>query len=265
MADADRVRRLAAEVSRDRRETLLASACIVLLTTGALAVVSWLLGGMAFGWEGEKPDPRRARIFLTGLNAFLAWMFLAIVPGASRRGHWPWIAAGGVSYGLQLLLTYSTWIPIADPSRFGLVYGLLSFATLGLLGHAYVPGDDTFLPGPFAPTRDPEDPEIPDGCAGFVVAAPRFIVGGFADSVGSVWIWRPLSDAELGVSADVLDRLSVHDRPGAEEALRRVRRGDAVHLLRWLDRLDLVRRKPDGLLLTTAGEQFLGTWLKGMR
>jgi hypothetical protein len=188
-------------------------------------------------------------------------MFVATGASAVGSGaRWGWVAAGAVSFALQLLLSYTSWIPVTDPSRFGLVYGGLSFVTLGLIGHAYVPGDDTFLPGPFAKTRDEDDAETGDAFAGFFVAVPRFIVGGFADAVGSAWVWRSLSSAELDAAAGVLERLSVHDRPGADERIRAIRRGDAVHVLRWLDRLDFVRRKPDGLLLTSEGERFLGTW-----
>lgn len=253
----DLAKRLDDAVDRDRRDALVAGVCIVALTTASLWVVSWFLGRFAQGAEGRPPDPVRLKVLLSSLNGFLGWMFFATGAGALVGGaRWGWILAGAGTFALQCLLSYATALPFRDPRLFGTIYGALSFVTLGLIGHAYVPRDDTFLPGPYAVKRRREQTDLSHEAAGFLVAIPRFIVGGFADAVGSAWVWRPLSAVERRAAVEILGRLVVRDAEGAERRLAQLRRREAVHVMRWLDRLDFVRRREQGLLLTGQGEEF---------
>ena len=252
---------MAEELSK-RLDERVAGVCIAGLTTASLWAVSWALGHLAAGEE-----PVRVKALLSGLNGFLAWMFFATGAGAVAGGaRWGWILAGAGTFALQCLLSYASSLPLRDPRFFGTLYGILSFATLGLIGHAYVPRDDTFLPGPFAKKRTRNQTDLSHETAGFLVAIPRFIVGGFADSVASAWVWRPLSAVERAAAVEVLRKLSVRDPDAAERRLSQLRRREAVHVMRWLDRLDFARRREDGLYLSGKGEEFVeGRWNPGLR
>ncbi len=172
-----------------------------------------------------------------------------------------WLAAGLALLGAILYLSYASPLRKANPHGFWPLYGGLAIATLGVLGRGYVPRDHDYVrPGEWTIADSPSDRQAEQTgfWFGWASAFPGLILGSYGNIFGSWWLWEGLGDHGLWSASEVLHSLGSRDQKGAENRLRVESPKESGRIVRWLLRLELVRKVEGKLGLTSAGERFLG-------
>lgn len=251
-------------VGETRRDALVFSVSTILISLflfgGAIALILMLVRRSAAG--GGIP-PATARGICTGANVFVGSMFLALLAGQKvSRAAGVWLAGSAILFAVLLGLSYLTPLPHAAPSVFWIAYMFIAFVLMGLLGNAYAPRDDYYLgwfggrmDDPFTYRDDIDREHI---ALGFAVAIPRMLVASYGDLFANAWLRKGLEPRMLQAAAEVLHALGGVEPDAPQDRLRRAASADAIHILRWLDKLGLVRPEGGKLRLTSDGEKFIG-------
>jgi hypothetical protein len=177
---------------------------------------------------------------------------------------WKWLGSGIGVLALMLGLSYGTGWVETNPGLFWPIYGILTLTMLGLVGHAYEPGDDYYL-GWATPmgywddfTTVEDDIDRAHFALGCAIAFPRLIMGSYGAMFGSTWLIRGLDNSEQAAATDILNALGDKDQKTASAALRRLGPKRSARIARALDKMRLVAPCKEGLRLTADGEKFMG-------
>lgn len=235
--------RLAAVISKERRAaisyTLLTVLCtpafVVLGSLGILLIMAHILRFTNYNID--------ARGLYTGFNIFLAGMLILVLrcsnpPEEPHAFDKAWLAAV-IVFILPLLLTHATSLPERIPVLYLVVYIILSFVVLGLLGHVQME----------QPARDETSRE--DAFLSVILALFGFIAMAYGEITRSSWLWFPPKPDELRIAAWVLCKLAV-ERTTLPEA-RSVHR----RILNMLSRLKLVQERDRKLRITLKGQDLV--------
>ena len=235
--------RLAAVLNKERREAIAYTVLTVLCTPAFVAiasVVAWLLLTNIFMWNYW--DGGASSVY-TGINVFLAYMIVFVLkysnpPEEPHEFDKRWLAGVGVFLFL-LILTDVTGFREQFPVFFGIMFAVVGFMVLGLLGHVQVNRPVT------------EDFERKHFFVSLLLAVSNFIVMSYGEITHASWLWIPPKPDELRVCAWILCKLAVEGTwpLGSRAEQRRV-----LNILGWLK---LVRVTEDGLALTAKGLDFV--------
>jgi hypothetical protein len=260
-------RKLIDTMAGERRELLVFSFLTVLLTPAfiALSVVVLLLALNQL--EHSHPSVLwDERVLVHATAGFLGascGMFF-VKPSGQPGLSWKdlvWFAAGLAVLAWILYLSYVSPLRRENPRVFWPLYTGLSILMLGMLGRGYVPRDHYYMrPGEWSMSDPPGDrqAEETDFWLGWASAFPGLLLGSYGNIFGSGWLWEGLNDHGLWTAADVLHSLGSRDPRRAEERLRSLPPKESGRIVRWLSRLEFLRRVRGTLGLTSAGERFLG-------
>jgi hypothetical protein len=230
-------------ISEERREaigyTLLTVLCtpvfVLLASLVALLILAYVLHFADYDID--------ARGIYTGINIFLAYMLVFVL----RRSNPPeephafdrvWLAAV-IVFILPLILTYATGLPERVPVLFAIVYAVLAFLVLGLLGNVQI---------------EQPDPDEADGEGMFpslILALSAFIAMSYGEVTRSSWLWFPPKPDELRIAAWILCKLAM-ERAAPLDARPVPRR-----ILNMLSRLKLVQVTEYKLRLTLKGSDLV--------
>jgi hypothetical protein len=152
-----------------------------------------------------------------------------------------WLA-GVVVFVVLLVVTYATALQETSPALFGIVFVVLSFLTLGLVGQAHL-------------NHPPDDPlgDAPTFVA-FALAISGFVVSAYGELLSASWLWFPPQPDEIRIAARVLCRLGAdpNDPLGRDVVEDRI--------IRLLSRLKLIETtEQQQLRLPPKGLDFLRT------
>jgi hypothetical protein len=255
-------------MKEERRDALKFSILTVILTPAFVAIAWFILllatiqlsssgssGGMFFGGSG----------FVHATTAFLllaCGSFFIPQPGhpGKTAGDYLWLALGVGVLGVLALLTYATLLRQTHPGLFWGIYGIFSIGILGLVGRGYIPGDEDYVRfedwGLDDQALDRADREV-GFWVGWAVAFPRLILGSYGELLGGLWLWQDLDPSSLRVAVDLLRSMGARDFPAVDTRLRSAPDAVSGRALRWLLRLELIRRTREGLRLTSDGELFV--------
>lgn len=242
------------------------SAVLTVLLSALLVGVAVLILTVAIRAEsdGGVPKTKAARAVVTLVNFLVGYMFLALVAGQSLGpGARLWLGGAALIFVLLLGLSYLTPLPRSAPAIFWFLYAIFAFVLLALLGRAYSVREDYYL-GWWGgrlnnPFRLRDDVDRAHVALGFIVAVPRMIVGSYGDVFAGAWLWKGLSPSELGAASETLHALGGIDPALPQKRLRAVGEVAALRIIRWFDKLRLVRLEEGRLRLTDEGERLIGT------
>lgn len=175
----------------------------------------------------------------TGINIFLAYMLVFVLkysnpPDEPHGFDKMWIAAIGVFFVL-LILTYATSLREQLPTFFAIVYAVLGFLVLGLLGHVQI--DNPVI----------EDCDSERFFLHLLLAVSAFIVMSYGEITRSSWLWFPPKPDEIRLGTWVFCKLALEKTTQLDS--RSVQR----RILYLLYRLKLVRVSERKLILTSRG------------
>lgn len=254
----DRVREVLAKA---RRDTLVFTATVVLLTPFvlcatalmALGVGMYLAGGVPEGLlrTGSLPGAARAGCVM------LAVVLATSVAGSSHRARPPLVALLPPLGVLAGLTGFSLAVPVEGAGPW-LAWGGGAFLFLALLGRSYTPRSDYDFGGPLGSFGVRDDLDRGHALVGCLLTLPSFLVDAYAAAFGGAALWRTLSPLEEATAVEVLQALLADDERRATRALDRA--GPAARVvLGTLLAADLVayRRGGAGLLLTLTGRRAL--------
>lgn len=237
-------RQLSIVISEKRREAIGYTVLTVLCTPAFVllgSLVFLLVLAYVFRFVDYDVD---ARGLYTGMNIFLAGMLILVLrssnpPEDPQDFDKTWLAAV-IVFILPLLLTHATGLPQRVPVLYAIVYSLLAFVVLGLLGRIQIeqPGrDETTEKGIFL---------------SFILALSGFIAESYGEITHYSWLWFPPKPEEVHLGAWILCQLSIEKTMplDAHSVPRRI--------LNMLIRLKLVQVTDRKLKLTFKGKDFLG-------
>jgi hypothetical protein len=243
--DIDKVERhLAALLQRERREAIAYTLATVLATPFFVilgSTVSFVL--LAYIFMPSNYYYLDASAIYTGINLFLGFMVVSTLSGTSfpceiREIDKTWLAAVCVYFAL-LFLTYGTPLYEHSPVFFGIVYAIVGFLVLALLGHVYMNRPIT------------ENLRAEQGFLSLVLAVAGFIAMAYAELLCSSWLWIPPRPDELRLGAWILCKLAAEQTNPLDSGAVKGR------ILRPLRRLKLVQVTENGLSLTPKGMNFV--------
>jgi hypothetical protein len=235
--------RLEAVLDKARREAITYTVLTVLCTPAFVAiasVVAWLLLAHIFMWGHW--DGGASSMYM-GINIFLAYMVVFVLrysnpPEQPHEFDKRWLVAVGVFLFL-LILTYATGFREQFPVFFGIVYAVMGFLVLGLLGHVQMNRPVT------------EDFEREHFFVSLLLAVSNFIVMSYGEITHGSWLWIPPKPDEVRVCAWILCKLAVEESWPLDSGTERRR------LLGILARLKLVEVTEHRLKLTVKGLDFV--------
>ena len=238
--------RLAAVIRAERREaigyTLLTVLCTPVFVLAAGLVVLLILGYMLYlaDYEIETVD---AKWLYTGVILFLASMLISVLRGSEppeepQMFHRTWLAAAIVFF-VPLVLTYGTNLSEQAPLAFAIVFGVLGFAVLSLLGRVQM---DQPLP---------DDTDDGNMLESFILALSAFVAMSYGEVTRSSWLWFPPKPDEIRIAAWILCKLATEKNTLIEA--RPVPR----RILNMLSRLKLVQERDRKLRITLKGHDLV--------
>lgn len=175
----------------------------------------------------------------TVINIFLAIMLMFVLkrsnqPEQSDEFDKMWLA--GVSVFLfLLLLTYTTSLRVKFPLFFGILYGLLGFLVMGVLGHVQMKKPIT------------DDSGSENQLLSFLLAIAGFIAMAYGELAHASWLWIPPKPDEIRLAAWFLCKLAI-EKPNPLN-----RRLVPENTLNLLSRLKLIRVTQRDIQLTLKG------------
>ncbi len=240
--------RLAAVIRAERREaigyTLLTVLCTPVFVLAAGLVALLILGFMLHlaDYEIEIID---AKWLYTGVILFLAHVLIFVLRGSEppeepQMFDRTWLAAAIVFF-VPLVLTYGTNLPERVPVAFAIVFSVLGFTVLALLGRVQM------------------DQPIPDDSDGeemfksFLLALSAFVAMSYGEATRSSWLWVPPKTDEIRIAAWILCKLATEITTPLEA--RPVPR----RILNMLSRLKLVAVTDRKLRITLKGQDLVAT------
>jgi hypothetical protein len=210
--------------------------------------------------------------FLHGINVFLASVWLVYF--LFKDG--PYTARDAVCLGTALAifgflgyLSYGSDLRVTNLRLFIAVYSVTALLMLALVGHSYEPTKMYYLAFLYAAStntwrsdgyrrwwRSSEDfsRTAALGCA---VALMQMLVRSYGEIFGSLWLFRGWSEQEEAAAARYVQALASQS-PQAPDTLRAVGERSALHVMRGLVKMELVRLRDDGPHLSVEGERLTG-------
>ena len=235
--------RLAAMIGDERREAI-GYTLLTVLCTPVFVLLASLVAVLILGYILSEADHEiDARGIYTGINFFLAYMLVFVL----RRSNPPeephtfdkvWLAAA-IVFLLPVILTYATGLPERTPLLFAIVYGVLGFVVLGLLGNVQM---------------EQPAPDEADGEGMFpslILALSAFIAMSYGEVTRSSWLWFAPKPDELRIAAWILCKSAI-EKPTPLDARPVPRR-----ILNMLSRLKLVQVTEYKLRLTLKGSDLV--------
>lgn len=234
---------LAEVISNKRREEIGYTLLVVLCTPICVAIVNsviYLIVIIVLSRFDVYPDNME---IYSGFNIFLAYMVLVVFwhsspPDEASMFDKAWLAAV-VVFILLIILTYATRLMEQNPNLFGMIYALVSFLVMCLLGR--VPIEQR--------TEDADDPK--NVFVFLILVLPAFIAMSYGELTRRSWLWIPPKPDELRITAWFLYKLKLgRDGPLKSQAVPK-------RVLNMLIRLKFVRVRNRMLKLTFKGRDFL--------
>jgi hypothetical protein len=236
--------RLAVVISESRRKAISYTVLTVLCTPAFVLLGSLvLLVVLAYIFRLANYDID-ARGIYTGMNIFLAGMLIFVLkfsnpPDDPHEFDRAWLAAV-IVFLLPLLLTHATGLPERIPILYAIIYSVLAFAVLGLLGRVQLeqPAGDTA--------------ERDDAFRSLALAVFGFIADSYGEITRGSWLWFPPKPDEVRLGAGLLCKL------GIERTMPLDARLVPGRILNMLTRLKLVQVTDRKLYLTLKRQNFVG-------
>lgn len=231
--------RLAAVISKERREVI-GYTLLTVLCTPAFVVLASLAGMFILFYVFRYSDYHIGAIGIyTGVNIFLAYMLMFVLmrsnpPEDPNEFDNTWLA-GVVVFLFLILLTYATSLRIRFPLFFGILYSLLGFLVMGLLGHVQINKPVT------------DDSSSENQFLSLLLAIAGFIAMAYGEIAHGSWLWIPPNPDEVRLAAWILCKLAVEIPAPFDSRLA------PRHILNLLSRLKLVHMTEGKLKLTLKG------------
>lgn len=232
------------EVINQKRRKAISYTVLTVLCTPAFVLLGSLVILFVLIYVFQFTDYNvTVRGLYTGVNIFLAGMIILVLrcsnpPENPHDFDKAWLAAV-IVFLLPLLLTHATDLPERIPVLFAIVYSLLAFVVLGLLGHVRM------------------EPPIREETGGgimfqsFILALSSFIASSYGEILYNSWLWFGLKPEEVRLGAWILCQLGIEkNMPLDSQSVPR-------RILNMLIRLKLVRVKDRKLRLTMKGRDFM--------
>jgi len=235
--------RLAVVLEKERREAIGYTVLTILCTPAFVAmasVVIFIVFAYVFQQGRYKPD---ALAIYTGINIFLAYMIVFVLrqsnpPEKPHEFDKGWLAGVGL-FLILLILTYVSglreWLPVS----FGIVYTILGFLVLGLLGSVQM--------------KKPvvEGTSRHNAFMSLVLAVSGFIAMSYGEIMFSSWLWFPPKPDEVKLCAWILCKLA------EEKTWTFSDRSEYERIVRILARLKFIRITENKIELTAKGLDFV--------
>jgi len=243
--DIDKVERnLAAVLERERRDAI-AYTLLTVLATPFFVILASVVALVLLAYIFRHSDYYNLdwSAIYTGISLFLAFILVSGLSGSAfpyeiREIDKTWLAAAGV-YFVLLFLTYGTTLLEQSPVFFGIVYAVVAFLVLALLGLVYMNRPIT------------EDHGAEQNFLSLVLAVAGFIAMSYGEIIHSSWLWVPPKPDELRVGAWLLCKLATEQsRPLDSRSVK-------GRILRPLRRLKFIQLTQDRLSLTPKGLDFV--------
>jgi hypothetical protein len=257
------------EAMKEERLDALKFSILTVILTPAFVAIAWFILILATAQISSSRSDEG--LFISG-NGFVhaTTIFLLLACGSffiPQSGHpkktaadYLWLALGVGVLGVLAILTYASSLRQTHPGFFWGIYGIFSIGILGLVGRGYIPGDEDYVRfedwGLDDQALDRADREA-GFWIGWAVAFPRLILGSYGSLFGGLWLWQDLESSSLRVAADLLRLMGARDFAAVDACLRSANDAVSGRALRWLHRLELVRRTREGLRLTSDGESLV--------
>ncbi|MBN2589548.1 MAG: hypothetical protein JXA96_06785 [Sedimentisphaerales bacterium] len=226
--------------------TIIAMPCIlVVLSFITLLIFIVIVHDMSMEREATLID------IYTFLNCYLALMILIILrhtfmPDAKSQFDKTSVVSI-VIYFFLLFLTYGIKLPLTAPVFFGIIYAILGFSILGLLGRIYF---DLPL---YAYEQYDEDSSMRDVFNSFVLLISGFIFRAYGEIFSNSWLWSPPNKETIRVCAMYIQKISQEKTFFARDS--EVERP----ILNILFRLKFIERKENLIQLTSLGLDLVKT------
>lgn len=241
--------RLATVLNKERKEAIGYTVVTILCTPAFVVIASVMIFIiMAFIFRHSDYMLDTSGIY-TGFNIFLALMIVFVLrssnpPEEPHDFDKRWLAAVGV-FIVLLILTYSSGFREQFPVFFGIVYAVVGFFVLGLLGHVQ-------MNNPVTESSDSHSVFL-----SFILAVFGFIAMSYGEISRGSWLWFPPEPDEIRVCAWILCRLAM------ENTWKLSSRAEQRRVLSILARLKLVKMTDNKLQLTLKGWDFVGMDIQG--
>jgi hypothetical protein len=236
-------KRLVGILEKERREAIGYTVLTILCTPAFVAmasVVIFIVFAYVFQQGIYKPD---ALAIYTGINIFLAYMIVFVLrqsnpPEEPHQFDKGWLAGVGL-FLILLILTYVSglreWLPVS----FGIVYTILGFLVLGLLGSVQM--------------KKPvvEDTGRHNVFMSLVLAVSGFIAMSYGEIMFSSWLWFPPKPDEVKLCAWILCKLA------EEKTWSLSNRAEYERIVRILTRLKFILITENKIELTAKGLDFV--------
>jgi len=236
-------KRLTAILEKERREaigyTVLTVLCTPVFVVVAIVMVFLVL---AYVLTWVDYDLRVSAIY-TGINIFLACMIVFVLrqsnpPEEPHQFDKGWLAGVGL-FLILLILTYVSGLREWLPVFFGIVYTILGFLVLGLLGSVQM--------------KKPvvEGTSRHNAFMSLVLAVSGFIAMSYGEIMFSSWLWFPPKPDEVKLCAWILCKLA------EEKTWTFSDRSEYERIVRILARLKFIRITENKIELTAKGLDFV--------
>ena len=236
-------KRLAVVLEKERREAIGYTVLTVLCTPAFVAmasVVIFIVFTYVFQQGRYKPD---ALAIYTGINIFLAYMIVFVLrqsnpPEEPHEFDKGWLAGVGL-FLILLILTYVSGLRERLPVFFGILYAILGFLILGLLGQVQ-------MKRPVV-----EDTGRHNVFMSLVLAVSGFILMAYGEITHSSWLWFPPKPDEVKLCVWILCKLA------EEKTWTLSSRAEYERIVRILARLKFIRITENKIELTAKGLDFV--------
>lgn len=237
-------KRLTVAIEKQRKEVI-GYTVLTILCTPVFVVMASVMVFLIFAFLFRlNPDYfLSVSAIYTGLNIFLGIMIMFVLrysnpPEEPHNFDIGWLA-GVVLFIALLIFTYATNYQNELPTFFAIVYIVMGFFILGLLGSAY-------MNNPVPEESNEENPFY-----SFLLLVSAFIAMSYGEIFRGSWLLFPPNSDEICVSAWILCRLAIENswRIGSMTEQRRA--------LSILARLKFVKMTDNKLRLTPKGRDFV--------
>lgn len=236
-------KRLSVVLEKERREAIGYTVLTVLCTPAFVAMAS-VVFFLVFVYVFQQIDyDMGASAIYMGFNIFLASMIVFVLrqsnppeePGDFDKG---WLAAVGL-FLILLILTYVSGLRERLPVFFGIVYTILGFLVLGLLGSVQ-------MKSPVV-----EDTGRHNVFISLVLAVSGFIAMSYGEIMFGSWLWFPPKPDEVKLCAWILCKLA------EDETWTLSNRAEHERIVRILARLKFLQITENKIELTAKGLDFV--------
>lgn len=238
-------KKLTTIVEKERKEAI-GYTLLIVLCTPFFVVLASMIGMfillLIFGQSDYDYDLNASGIY-TGVIIFLALM-LSFVTSGSNTSEQPnefdktWLA-GGVVFLILVIITYASSLKVQFPVAFGIIFSVLGFLILSLVGRVQMK----------KPVMDDSGEE--NVIYGFILVIAGFIAMAYGEVARGSWLWIPPDQDEIRIAAWILCKLET-EKP---EPLKR--QSISEDCLSLLSRLKLIHVMQHEVKLTLKGSDLI--------